>query len=196
MSLKKFNPRTIILFVIMVVVAAVRVLLSWYPNISPMSNFTPLAAMALFGGAYFSKGSKAYLFPIITLWLGDILLNRFIFYHEWRLLYDGWYWTYGSFALMTLTGRLMIKKATVANVGLSAIVATFIHWIGTSPACLLIEGSMYPRTFSGWITSLVAAIPYEWNMLLSTLIFCGILFGGFELLQRRYHSLQPAKLSV
>lgn len=192
MSLKKFNPRSVILLAFMLVVAAVRVLLSWQPDISPMSNFTPLAAMALFGGAYFTKNTKAYFFPLITLWLGDIVLNKLVFYHEWRLFYDGWYWTYGSFALMVLTGKLMIRKVNVANVGLSALVATLIHWIGTSPACLLIEGSMYPRTFNGWITSLVAAIPYEWNMLVSTLIFCGVLFGGFELLQRRYSSLQPA----
>jgi len=192
MSLKKFNPRTAVLLVFMLASAIIRVLLSWKPSISPLSNFTPLAAMALFGGAYFAKGYKAYLFPLATLWLSDIVLNKLVFYNEWRLLYDGWYWTYGSFALMALTGRMLIKKVTVANVTISAIVCTFIHWIGTSPACILFEGSMYPRTFNGWITSLIAAIPYEWNMLVSTLFFSTVLFGGFELLQRRYTALHPA----
>lgn len=192
MSLTKFNPRTAVLLVSMLVVAAVRVLLSWQPNISPMSNFTPVGAMALFGGAYFSKDVKAFLFPILTLWLGDIVLNKLVFYHEWRLLYDGWYWTYGTFALIVLVGQLLIKKVTVTNVVLASVLATLIHWIGTSPGCILIEGSMYPRTFNGWLTSLVAAIPYERNMLLSTLIFSGILFGEFEWLQRRYSALQPA----
>lgn len=190
MSLTKFNPRTTVLLVTMLVTAVVRVLLSWQPNISPMSDFTPVGAMALFGGAYFSKSYKAYLFPVLTLFLGDIVLNKLVFYHEWRLLYDGWYWTYGSFALMVLTGQLMIKKVSVTNVVLASVVATLIHWIGTSPACIFFPGSMYPKTINGWLTSLVAAIPYERNLLLSTLIFSGILFGEFEWMQRRFTVLQ------
>ena len=39
-------------------------------------------AIALFGGAYFTKNTKAYFFPLITLWLGDIVLNKLVFYHE------------------------------------------------------------------------------------------------------------------
>src|ERR1051325_5377426 len=98
MSLKQINPRFLVLLVCMIVVAITRVLFSMDPSMSPIATFTPIGAMALFGGAYFNNNIKAYLFPVLTLWFGDIILNRFVYYHEWRLFYDSFYWTYGAFA--------------------------------------------------------------------------------------------------
>lgn len=190
MSLKQLNPRTTVLLVFMIATAAMRILFSMDPTMTPIATFTPLGAMALFSGAYFSKGFKAYFFTIITLWLGDVILNRFMYYHEWRFLYEGFYWTYGAFALMVLLGQKLFKKVTVTNVVLASFIATLIHWIGTSPGCFMIANSMYPKTWGGYLTSLVAAIPYEWNFLLGTLAYSTVLFGGFELLKRKYASLQ------
>jgi hypothetical protein len=157
---------------------------------SPLTNFTPIGAMALFGGAYFSKTWKALLFPIITLLLGDIVLNRLVYYHEWRLFYTGWYWTYLSFALIALAGEWIVKKVSALNIVIACVAATLIHWIGTSPGCVMIENSIYPKTVAGYFTSLVAAIPYERDFLVGSLAYSGILFGLFELLQKRYSSLQ------
>ncbi len=190
MSLKQFNPRTAVLLAFMLVVAAMRILFTAQADITPLATFTPLGAMALFGGAYFSNNYKAMLFPLLTLWVSDIVLNRFVYYHEWRILYEGFYWTYGSFALIALAGKWIIKKASVKNIVLASFVAVLIHWIGTSPGCFMVEGSIYPKTFSGYLTSLVAAIPYERNFLIGTLVYSIVLFGGFEWLQKRYSSLQ------
>ena len=55
MSLNKINPRTIVLFAFMVAVAAIRIILSLEPTMSPFVTFTPLGAMAIFGGGYFQK---------------------------------------------------------------------------------------------------------------------------------------------
>ncbi len=196
MSLHKINPRTIVLLAFMIAVAGIRVLFSFEKNISPIATFTPLGAMALFGGAYFQKNVKAYLFPLLTLWLGDIILNRYVYYNEWRLFYEGFYFTYGAYALMVLVGQKMIKKATVKNIVLASVVATLIHWIGTSPSCFFVENPMYPQNWAGYMTSLVAAIPYEGNFLVGTLAYSGILFGLFEWAKTRYTSLQaPQRVS-
>lgn len=193
MSLKKFNPRILVLLAFMLVVAVWRILLTEEAPMSPLATFTPLGAMSLFGGAYFSKSYKAFLFPLLTLWISDIILARMVYYGEWRFFYEGFYWTYGSFALMALAGQWLIRKVTVANVVTAAFVATLIHWIGTSPGCFVIENSMYPKTWGGYLTSLVAAIPYERNFLIGTLVYGGALFGGFELLQKRFTLLQIAQ---
>jgi hypothetical protein len=193
MSLNKINPRTIVLLAFMVAVAAIRIIFSLEPTMSPIATFTPLGAMALFGGAYFKKNIQAYLFPLLTLWMGDIILNRVVYYSEWRLLYDGWYFTYGAYALMVLAGRLMIKKVNVKNIVFASLVATLIHWIGTSPSCFFIPNSMYPKTWDGYLASLVAAIPYERNFLIGTLAYSGILFGLFEWARSKYAVLNTAK---
>lgn len=190
MSLKQFNPRTLALLVFMIVVAITRVLFSLNPSMTPIATFTPIGAMALFGGAYFNNNIKAYLFPILTLWFGDIILNRVAYYNEWRFFYEGFYWTYGAFALMVFVGHRLIKKVTVKNILLTSVLATLIHWIGTSPGCFTVANSIYPKTWTGYWTSLLAAIPYERNFLIGTLAYSGILFGTFEWLQKRYSTLR------
>ncbi|MGE5106883.1 MAG: DUF6580 family putative transport protein [Sphingobacteriales bacterium] len=191
MSLQKINPRTKILLLFMIAVDAVRILLHLQSNIGPMANFTPIGAMALFGGAHFSSNKKAYLFPLLTLWLGDILLNRLLFYHEWRLFYEGFYWTYGAFALMVLTGRLLIKKVTIKNILLSSLLVVFIHWMVTDFGVWL-EGTIYPKTWAGWWTCLTVAIPYEINLIAGTLLYGSLMFISFEWIKARNPLLQTA----
>jgi hypothetical protein len=193
MSLPKFNPRTTILCLFILLMAAGRVIFSLGFQHSPMSNFSALGAMAMFGGAYFSSKPKAFLLPLLTLWLSDLLLNRFLYYHEWRWFYSGCYWTYGAFALMVITGRLLVKKVAVRNILFASAVIVLIHWIVTDLGVWL-EGTMYPKTAAGWWACLVAAIPYERDFLTGTLLFGAVFFGLFEWIQRKYIVLQNPRV--
>ncbi len=185
MSLSKFNPRTAVLVFFILLTGALRVFAATGKNVYPLSNFTPLAAMALFGGAYFNNNLKAYSWPFFTLWISDILMNRFIFFGEWQLLYEGFYWTYGAFALMTLAGRLMIKKTSIRTILSAALVSVLIHWIVTDFG-VWVDGTMYAKTITGFIQCLAAAIPFEIRLMEGTLLYGAILFAAFEWIQRRY----------
>ncbi|MFC0775949.1 DUF6580 family putative transport protein [Terrimonas alba] len=190
MSLQKINPRFIILLLLMIAAAAMRI--PGAATLSPLSNFTPIGAMAIFGGAYFQKNWKAYAFPLLTLLASDIVINTVVHQGKFGIMYSGWYWTYAAFALMVLTGKILLKKITIKNIVIASIATVFIHWIVTSPACILLEGSMYPKNWAGYYTSLVAAIPYERNFLIGTLLYSGVMFGVFEWMKMKYHSLQSA----
>jgi hypothetical protein len=188
MSLQKINPRFAILGILMIAAAAMRI-----PNAASLtawSNFTPIGAMALFGGAYFQNRWKAYAFPLLTLLASDIVINTVVHQGKFGIMYSGWYWTYLAFALMVLTGKLLLKKITVKNIIIVSLATVFIHWVVTSPACILLEGSMYPKTWAGYYTSLIAAIPYERNFLIGTLVYSGALFGLFEWMKAKYPLLQ------
>lgn len=193
MSLQKINPRTIVLLAFMVAVAVIRIIFSLEPTMSPIATFTPLGAMAIFGGAYFQKNIKAYLFVLLTLWMGDIILNRLVYYNEWRFFYEGWYFTYAAYALMVFVAQRIIKKANAKNIAIASLVATLTHWIVTSPTCFLVPTSLYPATWDGYLASLVGAIPYERNFLIGTLAYSGLLFGLFEWAKSKYSVLQTAK---
>ena len=52
---------------------------------------------------------------------------------------------------------------------------------------------MYPHTLAGYGQSLVAAIPFEKNMILGDMLFGLILFGGFELAKRKYTVLRTQR---
>ncbi len=186
----RINPRFLILFGLILLMAILRVVFTFDKDLSPLSNFTPIGAMALFGGAYFTRG-KAFAFPLITLLVSDIILNRFVYFGEWKLFYESIIWTYLAFALMVVVGQWLLKKINVKNFLLSSLIIVFIHWIVTDFGVWMI-GTMYPMTLSGYWACLVAAIPFERNFLAGTLIYGGVLFTAFEWMQAKIPSIRFA----
>lgn len=189
-----YKDTAILLFIL--VTAAWRVLVSTGVEFSAsaMSTFTPIGAMALFGGAYLGR-AKGLAFPLLTLWLSDIVLNKLVFYGEWRLFYEDFAWTYGAFALMVVVGRWMKSNKSVARFLGSSLIIVFIHWIVTDIGVWL-GSTIYPQTLAGFWACLVAAIPYEQNFLAGTLIYGTILFGAFEWIKLRLPALQTSSLEV
>lgn len=151
---------------------------------SPLGNFTPIGAMALFGGAYFSDRWKAYILPLATLLISDLILNRFLYFQNWQFFYEGSGWTYAAFALMTLTGSLIRKINFSSFIG-GVLVITLIHWIVTDIGVWQSSFNMYPKTFSGFVQCLVAAIPWELNFLAGSLIYGVIMFGSAEWMKQK-----------
>jgi hypothetical protein len=185
MTLQKINSRNTVLVLMIVAAAAFRLVSYKYPYV--LSNFTPVGAIALFGGAYFTDKWKAYLVPLLALFASDIVLN-YLYSFKWVLWDTGSFWVYLSFAVIVLVGSL-IRKANVLNVFLASIVAVAIHWLITDLPWVN-GGNLYPHTFAGYLQSLAAAIPFERNMLLGDVVFCAILFGGFEFAKSKYAFLR------
>ncbi|MEO7212401.1 DUF6580 family putative transport protein [Mucilaginibacter sp.] len=186
MSLQKINTRNTILILMIVAAVAMRFVSYKFPV---LSNFTPVGAIALFGGAYFTDKWKAYLVPLAALFVSDIFIN-YLYTSKWVLYYSGSIWMYLCFALMVLVGTF-IKKVNVGTVGLASLVSVLIHWLIMDLPWLY--GTLYPHTLAGYGASLVAAIPFEMNMVYGDLLFGTLLFGGFELAKSKYTVLQSKK---
>jgi hypothetical protein len=101
---------------------------------------------------------------------------------------------YLCFILMVFIGTL-IKKVNVVNVLLASVASVAIHWLIMDMPFLY--GAQYPHTWAGYGQSLVAAIPFEKNMLIADAIYGALLFGGFELAKTKYTLLRgKAELAV
>jgi hypothetical protein len=187
MTLQKINTRNTVLILMIVAAGAFRLVSYKYPYV--LSNFTPVGAIALFGGAYFTDKWKAYLIPLLTLFLSDIALN-YLYTSKLVLFYSGSIWLYLCFAIMVFVGS-MIKKATFVNVLLASLVSVAIHWLIMDLPWLY--GALYPHTLAGYGQSLVAAIPFEKNMIMGDVLFGLILFGGFELAKSKYGTLRSSR---
>jgi hypothetical protein len=194
MSIQKINPRFAVLALFMIVVAAMRI-----PNaaqLTPWANFTPIGAMGLFGGAYFTKQWKAILFPLLTLFVSDILIQAFVFNGKYGIMYSGWYWIYGIFILITFIGKWLIKKVTVKNVIVAAITASLTHWLLADFTVWAGGGTdlrtMTPlsRDWAGLQQCYIQGFPFMRNFLAGTLVYSGIMFGAFEWMKERYISWQ------
>jgi hypothetical protein len=182
----KFNPRNAVVLLIIIVIAAIRVANNFSSNITVLVNYSPLAAMALFGGAYFKGNAKPLLFPLMAIFISDIILFNTVYKDYGNgILYDGWLWVYGAFLLIALSAKLIIKKVNAQNIAIAIVIAVLIHWIITDIG-VWIGSKTYAQTFAGFVECLNAAIPFELRLLLATVIYGAIMFGVFEVMQRKY----------
>ena len=177
-KMRNITNNQFIVLVFMLLVVALRVIMPTTEAFTMIAAYTPIGAMALFGGAYF-KGLKKFIFPLVTLWISDIFINRFLYFGEWVLFYEGFFWTYGAFALMVIAGHCLLQKVNLRNFLSSALLITFIHWIVTDLGVFIGSG-MYPHTWSGWWLCLTAAIPFEQNFLTGTLLYGGVMFAIYQ----------------
>lgn len=145
-------------------------------------NFSPLAALALFGGASFASKRAALLVPLLALALSDLVLG---FYAITPVVY-------GSFALITCLGFRMRRRKTFLRVAFAAIASALLFFILTNSGVWVLE-NLYPKTGAGLADCFVAAIPFFRNTLASNLVYSALLFGGLALAEKRFVSLrEPA----
>lgn len=173
-----------LLLAAMIVLAALSRLLPHPPN------FSPVEAMALFGGAYFANRAWAIVVPLIAMVLSDIALGLMFGGSYMSYVASLSFWSvYVCIALSTVLGFGLRGKVGGANVlGYSLVgsvlfflVTNFTTWFGST---------MYPQTGSGLVAAYVAGIPFfKWTVL-GTLFYSAVLFGGFALLRRQAPALR------
>ena len=169
-----FNMRFLALLGIILTAAAMRLL----PH---LPNVTPIAAMALFGGACFTSRRMAFLIPLAAMYLSDLVLGF--------LVYDfGWFhpfmpFVYASFAGTTLLGILIRRRPGPLMIGGAALSSSVLFFIVTNFGVWLV-GGLYPKTLVGLLGCYAAALPFFRNMLAGNAAYTLMLFGGFALAQR------------
>lgn len=171
------NARVLALVAAISIAAAMRLL----PH---PPNFSPIAAMALFSGAYLSQRSLAFVAPIGALLISDILLG---FY--------GLMWlVYASVALVVCLGWLLQSKRSPARIMVAALSGSVLFYLLTNFGVWAF-GDLYPKTVSGLVACYVAALPFFQNSVAGDLFFTALLFGGWAMAERLMPVLrQPAEL--
>lgn len=171
------KPRFLALISIILLAAASR-LIPHPPNV------TPLTAVALFGGAYFSDRRLAFLVPLTALFLSDLILG---FYHHMEVVYL-------SFALIVAIGLWLQKHRTVFPIACAALASSVLFFVLTNFGVWAFD-ALYPKTLEGLMACYVAAIPFFRNTLLGDLSYTVVLFGGFALLERRIPVLRDPTMT-
>lgn len=182
---QKLNLRFSVI-VMMILLAAFSRLIPHPPNVAP------IGAMSLFGAAYFSKKQWAFIIPVVSMWLADLVLNNVVYaqyFPDFAWLYPGWYFTYGAFIIIVLAGLLLLKKVSFKNVLIASLVASVLFFL-ISNFGVWFSGTMYPKTAEGLWACYVAGLPVFINTLLGDLFYCGVMFGSFELVKARFPALR------
>lgn len=174
--MEKITPKFWILTLMVFAAAFVRL-------IPHPPNFAPVAAMALFGGAYFTKKWAAFLVPLVAMLVTDLFLG----FHPtmWAV--------YLSFVLIVAIGILMIRQKKVTSIFFASVTASVAFFIITNFGVWM-STPYYEKTGAGLAACYTAAIPFFHQTLLSDLFFVAILFGLFEILKAKIPSLAKAKI--
>ncbi len=146
-----------------------------------MPNFSPVFAALLFGGAHL-KRRDAIWYPLLLLAASDVVLTTQVY--QMRLAW-GQSTTWLGFAVVALIGYWLRKRESAGRIGFAALagpsafflISNFGVWLGWR---------MYPATWDGLVTCYVAALPFYRNSLLSSIVYTALLFGGYELYQRKH----------
>jgi hypothetical protein len=146
-------------------------------------NFTPIGAMALFGGAYFGRRALAFAAPLGALLLSDAIIG----------FHSGMAYVYASVAMIVLIGWAVRARMTPLGIGAAAVLSSVLFFLVTNFGVWL-KGIYYPQTLAGLADCYVAAIPFFQNTLAGDLVFTALLFGGFALIERRVPLLRAPEL--
>lgn len=156
-------------------------------------NFTPVEAMALFGGAYFAQRGLAVLVPLLAVLLSDLVMGLVSggLYAEY-LLSANFFAVYGAialsavlgFALRGRVGLLSVAGASVAGSLLFFLITNFAVWATAT------DIAAYPACTTGLVECYAAGLPFFRSTLLGTVVWSILLFGGFELLRSRLPELR------
>jgi hypothetical protein len=189
MKTEKINSRFSVLALMIVLAAFSRI-------IPHMPNLSPLDAIGLFGAAYFRKKWQAFLIPLSAVWLSDLFINNVIYaqyYHSFTWFYEGFYWQYEAYILITLFGLGLFRKVNATRVIGGAMCSSLIFFFISNYSCWP-GNPNYSQNINGLLSCYAAGIPYYKGTLLGDLLYAGILFGGFALVQSRIPALRSANV--
>ena len=146
-------------FVIIVFGVLSRIFLHW-------PNFTPVIALALFGGVHLGK-TRGWVVPLSLMVISDL----FIGLHATVLF------TWGSVVLIALLGSRMRSRNNVPALLGTSVLAAVLFFLVTNFGAWL---AMYPKTAAGLASCYVAAIPFFRNSLVSTVVYMALFCGLHE----------------
>lgn len=143
-------------------------------------NFTPILAIALFGGAIFKNKKIALAIPIVAVFMTDLVLGL----HESMIPV---YLCLGLFIYMGMN----LKKNNSKSIAINSIGSAVIFFLVTNFSVWAF-GGMYAPTLSGLMESYSLAIPFFTWSLVSTLLYSGVLFGAYNLFEK--HAVDELKV--
>jgi Family of unknown function (DUF6580) len=164
-----------LLLILSVVVYRVTTGLLIHSGASWLSNFAPLAAIALCSAAYFPKKYK-FSVPLATLFISDVVINL----RYGAPLFDPQILVrYAALALIGCIGVFLQNRASLKTLLPASILASTIFYAVTNAFSWLMDPG-YAKSFAGLVQSLTVGLPQysstpTWmffrNSLISDLLF-------------------------
>jgi hypothetical protein len=138
-------------------------------------NFTPIAAIALFGGTFLRRKDLAFLVPVAAMLLSDLIIG----FHSTMLP------VYLSFIAIVGMGLVLQKRLTIVNTFSASLASSAIFYLVTNFASWTSGLMPYPMSAAGLMQSYIAGLPFLFNGVLGDLFYTSVLFGAVYLVSNK-----------
>jgi hypothetical protein len=138
-------------------------------------NFTPIAAIALFGGTFLKRKELAFLIPVIAMLISDLIIG----FHSTMLP------VYLSFIAIVGLGLVLQRRLTVVNTISTALTSSVIFYLVTNFASWSSGIMPYPMNAAGLMQSYIAGLPFFFNGIIGDLFYTSVLFGAVYFVTNR-----------
>jgi hypothetical protein len=144
-----------------------------------LSNFAPMAAIALCGAVYLPR-RMAVALPLVALLMSDVLLNVFHYHRTlftWEILLH-----YIALGLVSALGFALRGRVTGFRLFGASIAGSVIFYVVTNTGAWISE-PLYAKSLAGWFQAMTIGLPnlpptwiFSRNTFVSDLLFTGLFF--------------------
>lgn len=191
----KLNRPTLIAFILLIIVASLYRVWDGRPY-----GFTPQIAIAIFAGSMVKDKRLAFLFPLLSMFLSDLLYHALYLagMSEIKGLYAGMFENYLLIAGLTCFGFLL-RKPNLLRVTAFSISGSMLFFLSSNFLVWAGGGGLYrPKTFEGLLMCYGDGLAFyrdyglisgfAGNLFIGDLFFAAILFGSFYLVSKKSFS--------
>lgn len=164
MNKSLLTPKFLFILSVIFIGAMLRLIPHW-------PNFTPIAAIALFGGTYLKRKDLAFIIPIVAMLLSDAIIG----FHEVMIP------VYISFLIIVSMGFLLRKKLGALNILSASLASSTIFYLITNYGSWLTGMMPYSPDFSGLLQAYIAGLPFFLNGIIGDVFFVSVFFGAYHL---------------
>ena len=166
-------------FVLLVIIAALYRIIPGRPF-----GFAPQWAMAIFAGAVIKDKKWAFILPVLSMFLSDLLYQALFMggISDMKGFYEGQWQNYLLFTLLVFVG-MAINKLNILQIGIASLAAPTLYFLVSNFLVWSSNGTTRgldrPKNFNGLLACYADGIPFYKMSLLATLIFSALLFGTY-----------------
>lgn len=162
------SPKFYLVVTMIITGAMMRIIPHW-------PNFTPIAAIALFGGTFLKRKDLAFLVPVLAMLLSDLIIG----FHSTMLP------VYMSFIAIVGLGLVLQRRVTIINTISASLAASVIFYLVTNFASWSSGMMPYPMNIAGLMQAYIAGLPFFFNGVVGDLFYTSVMFGSVYLITSR-----------
>lgn len=129
-------------------------------------NFSPVVAVALFGGAALADRKLAFIVPMAAMFVADL----FIGFHNTMVF------VYLAMGLVVALGCVLANRRKPLALVAAALAGSGVFFLISNTGMWWLSGS-YEHSLNGLLMCFTAALPFFHNTLLATVFYSALLFG-------------------